>query len=101
MIEIPKEDYIHNMDVLDNIIEDEPKKELKRLIAGDLKEVNTVFTYKVNGDEDNMKICELFIERFSYGNKDHSIGFLTDITLSRKKQQELIKSNATKNILIK
>ena len=101
MIEIPKEDYIHNMDVLKNIVEDEPKKELKRLIAGDLKEVNTVFTYKVNGDEDNMKICELFIERFSYGNKDHSIGFLTDITLSRKKQQELIKSNATKNILIK
>ncbi len=101
MIETPKEDYIHNMDVLNNIIEDEPKKELKRLIAGEIKEVNTVFTYKVNGDEDNMKICELFIERFSYGNKDHSIGFLTDITLSRRKQQELIKSNATKNILIK
>ena len=101
MIEIPKEDYIHNMNVLENIIEDEPKKELKKLIAGEIEEVNTVFTYKVNGDEDNMKICELFIERFSYGNKDHSIGFLTDITLSRKKHQELIKSNATKNILIK
>ena len=31
----------------------------------------------------------------------HSIGFLTDITDMRKKQEELIKSNANKNILIK
>ncbi|WP_407424745.1 histidine kinase dimerization/phosphoacceptor domain -containing protein [Methanobrevibacter sp.] len=101
MIEIPKNEYIHNRDVIKNIIEDDIRDEIDELIDGELNEINCVFTYKVNGDIDNCKICELFIERFKYGNQDHSIGFLTDITLSRKKQQELIKSNATKNILIK
>ena len=101
MIEIPKDRYIHSRSVLDNIVEEDVRKDLEKLIDGEIKEVNVVFTYKVNGQEDNPKICELFIERFTYGNKDHSIGFLTDITLSRRKQQELIKSNATKNILIK
>ncbi|MBQ6100046.1 MAG: PAS domain-containing protein [Methanobrevibacter sp.] len=101
MIEIPKNEYIHSKDVIENIMEKDVKKEINQLIAGEIPELNRVFTYKVNGSEDNLKICELFIERFKYGNQDHSIGFLTDITLSRKKQQELIKSNATKNILIK
>ncbi|WP_298500544.1 histidine kinase dimerization/phosphoacceptor domain -containing protein [uncultured Methanobrevibacter sp.] len=101
MIEIPKNEYHHTKDVVENIMEENVKKELYQLIDGEIDELNQVFTYKVNGDEDNLKICELFIERFKYGNQDHSIGFLTDITLSRKKQQELIKSNATKNILIK
>ena len=101
MIEIPKNEYIHKKDVIDNIIEEEIRNEITKLIDGEINEINCVFTYKVNGDIDNCKICELFIERFKYGNQDHSIGFLTDITLSRKKQQELIKSNATKNILIK
>lgn len=101
MIEIPKDEYIHNINVIDNIVEDDVKKEILQLVNGEITEVNRVFTYKVNGDEDHMKICELFIERFNYGKQNHSIGFLTDITLSRKKQQELIKSNATKNILIK
>ena len=101
MIETPKREYIHGESIIDNIVEDDVKKDIKRLINGEITEVNKVFTYKVNGNMDNCKICELFIERFKYGNKDHSIGFLTDITLSRKKQQELIKSNATKNILIK
>ena len=101
MIEIPKDEYIHGKEIIDNIIEDDVRRDIKKLIAGEIDEINKVFTYKVNGDEDNLKICELFIERFKYGNQDHSIGFLTDITLSRQKQQELIKSNATKNILIK
>ena len=101
MVEIPKDEYIHGKSIIENILEDDVKEELQRLIDGEISEVNSVFTYAVNGDMDNCKICELFIERFKYGNKDHSIGFLTDITISRKKQQELIKSNATKNILIK
>ncbi len=101
MIEVPKNEYHHSKEILDNILEDEVKIELEKLIKGEISEVNQVLTYKVNGDMDNLKICELFIERFKYGNQDHSIGFLTDITLSRRKQQELIKSNATKNILIK
>ena len=101
MIEIPKNEYIHSRNVMDNIVEDNVKEELNRLLEGEIDEINTIFTYNVGGDENNPKICELFIERFRYGNQDHSIGFLTDITLSRRKQQELIKSNATKNILIK
>ena len=101
MIEIPKSEYIHNRNVIDNIVEEDVRKEIVKLLDGEINEINTVFTYNVNGDEDNPKICELFIERFKYGKQDHSIGFLTDITLSRRKQQELIKSNATKNILIK
>ena len=101
MIEIPKDKYIHGIGILENIIEEDVKNEIQKLINGEISEVNKVFTYKVNGDENNLKICDLFIERFDYGNKNHSIGFLTDITLLRKKQQELIESNATKNILIK
>ena len=101
MIEVPKSEYIHNESILNNIVEEDVRRELEKLIAGDITEVNKVLTYKVKGDKENTKVCELFIERFRYGNKNHSIGFLTDITLSRKKQQELIKSNATKNILIK
>ena len=101
MIEVPKTDYIHSEDIIENIVEEDVKKEIKKLINGDITELNKVFTYNVNGNKDKQKICELFIEKFDYGNKEHSIGFLTDITLSRRKQQELIKSNANKNILIK
>ncbi len=101
MIEIPKNEYHHSKDIIDNILEEHVRNEILKLIDGEIQEVNQVLTYKVNGDMNNSKICELFIERFKYGNQEHSIGFLTDITLSRRKQQELIKSNATKNILIK
>ena len=101
MIEIPKNEYLHSKDIIENIMEDDVKEEIYKLVDGEICELNKVFTYKVNGEEDNLKICELFIERFKYGNQEHSIGFLTDITISRQKQQELIKSNATKNILIK
>ena len=101
MVEIPKEKYVHGKSIIDNIVEEDVKEELNQLIDGEISEVNRVFTYKVNGNDETQKICELFIERFNYGNKNHSIGFLTDITYARKKQQELVESNATKNILIK
>ncbi|WP_458403874.1 histidine kinase dimerization/phosphoacceptor domain -containing protein [Methanobrevibacter sp.] len=101
MVEVPKTEYIHSMKILDNIVEEDVKKDLKRLYDGKINEINKIFTYRVNGDEEHTKICELFIERFKYGNKEHSIGFLTDITAARKKQMELMKSNANKNILIK
>ena len=101
MIEVPKEKYHHSISIIENILEDEVKEDIYKLINGEIEEVNHVFTYMVHGNEDDQKICELFIERFKYGNKNHSIGFLTDITLARQKQKELIESNATKNILIK
>ena len=101
MIEIPHNKYIHSKDIIENIIEDDVREELYKLLDGEIDEVNTIFTYKVNGNVDHKKVCELFIEKFAYGNNKHSIGFLTDITDMRKKQQELIESNANKNILIK
>ena len=101
MIEVSKQDYIHNTEILENIVEESARENLLKLVRGEISEVNQIFTYNVNGNEENQKICELFIERFNYGNKQHSIGFLTDITIPRQKQQELVKSNANKNILIK
>ena len=101
MIEVPDENYIHSIDIIDNIIEDNVRENLLKLINGEINEVNEILTYKVNGDEENLKVCELFIERFKYGNNEHSIGFLTDITTIKEKQQELMESNANKNILIK
>jgi two-component sensor histidine kinase len=101
MIEVPKTEYIHGKAILNNVVEDEVKEELEELINNQRNEVNRIFTYNVKGDPNNQKICELFIEKFKYGNKSHSIGFLTDITYARKKQKELMDSNATKNILIK
>ena len=101
IVEIPHEKYIHTPELLENIVEDDVKENLKKMINGELNEINTLLTYKVNGNEEDLKICELFIEVFNYGNNKHSIGFLTDITDLRKKQQELIESNANKNILIK
>lgn len=101
MIEVSKEEYHHSKDIIENILEDDVKEDMYKLLNGEIEEVNHVFTYMVHGNENDQKICELFIERFKYGNKEHSIGFLTDITLARQKQKELIESNATKNILIK
>ena len=101
IIEVPKDKYIHKRDILDNIVEEDVKDKINQIMNGEIEEISEILTYNVNGDETNQKICELFVERFDYGNKNHSIGFLTDITISRKKQEELINSNATKNILIK
>jgi len=101
IIEVPHEKYIHSQEILKNIVEEDVKENIKQLINGEIEEVNTILTYKVNGNPENLKICELFIEVFSYGNNKHSIGFLTDITDMKKKQKELIESNANKNILIK
>ncbi len=101
IIEVDKSDYVHTKDIIDQIVEEEVKEELYKLLKGEIEELNCVLSFKVHGNENDLKICELFIERFDYGNKNHSIGFLTDITYARKKQKELMESNATKNILIK
>ena len=101
MIDVPCNEYIHSKKIIDNIVEEEVRENIMKLINGEIDELNEILTFKVHGDENNIKICELFIERFKYGNNEHSIGFLTDITNIKKKQQELMESNANKNILIK
>ena len=101
MIETSKNDYIHSEKIIDNIVEENVRKSLKKLLNREIEEINTMFTYNVNGDENNQKICELYIERFDYGNKNHSIGFLTDVSDVIRKQIELQRSNDNQNILIK
>ena len=82
--------YKHSRDVIDNIVEDDVKAKLVQLFDGNADEVDVTFTYNANGDENNQKICELYIERFEYGSEIHSIGFLTDISGGRNEEYALI-----------
>ena len=101
IVEVSKQDYIHSQEILNYIEEKDVCEDIEKIIRGEINEINEVITFNVHGDKNNQKICELFIERFNYGNQQHSIGFLTDVTCARKRQHELEKTNATKNILIK
>ena len=98
--EDPKE-YVHSLKVIDPIVEDETKKRIIDLFNGKLDKIDETFTYHVGGDENNPKICELYIERFEFGENKHSIGFLADITDERNKQMELREANEHQIILIK
>ncbi len=94
-------EYVHSYKIIDYIVEDETKKQIINLIEGKLDKIDETFTYYVGGDENNQKICELYIERFEFGHSTHSIGFLADITGERNKQLELSKANEHQIILIK
>ena len=101
LIEKDPLEYKHSREVIDNIVEDDVKAKLVQLFDGNADEVDVTFTYNTDGDENNQKICELYIERFEYGSEIHSIGFLTDITEERNKQKELIEANEHQKVLIK
>lgn len=101
LIEIEPEKYRHSREVLDNIVEENIKRKFIELINGDKDELSETFTYNVHGDENNQKICEMYIERFEFGQSTHSIGFLTDITEERNKQMELMDANEHQTVLIK
>ncbi len=98
--EDPKE-YVHSRDVINHIVGDEIKEQIMDLVNGKVDEIDETFTYYVGGDENNQKICELYIERFEFGHTNHSIGFLADITDERNKQLELREANEHQIILIK
>lgn len=98
--EDPKE-YVHSYNVIDNIAEDETKKQIINLIDGKLDKIDETFTYYVGGDENNQKICELYIEKFEFDHGTHSIGFLADITDEKNKQLELSEAYEHQIILIK
>ena len=51
-------DYVHSRDVINNIVEDETKKQIIRLVEGELDRIDETFTYNVNGDENNQKIVK-------------------------------------------
>ena len=101
IIEKDYDSYTHSKDVLKNISDENTVQLIKDLMDGKLNELDESFIYYVDGDENNKKFLDLYIERFEYGNAIHSIGFLTDMTEEKQKQDELIKSNDSRLILIK
>ena len=101
LIEIDPENYHHSRDILKNIVEEPVQCKLKEIFDGKINEIQETFTYNVNGDENNQKIAEIYLERFEFGQISHSIGFITDITEERNKQLELVEANEHQTILIK
>ncbi|MBQ9160692.1 MAG: PAS domain-containing protein [Methanobrevibacter sp.] len=101
MIEEDHEKYVHSRNILNNIVEKEIVESLNDLIDGKIDKLAETFTYEVDGNPDNRKTVDLYIERFNYNNSPHSVGFLTDITEELEKQEELIEANDIKLILIK
>ena len=101
LIETNPEEYRHSRKVVENIVEDDIKQKLLSLLNGEIDELDETFTYNVHGDPNNQKICELYLERFTVGKDEHSMGFLTDITDERQKQNELSEANEHQKVLIK
>ena len=101
LIEISPEEYHHSRAVVQNIVEEDVINNLVQLMDGEINEFEETFTYNVNGDENNQKIAELYIERFEFGSETHSIGFLTDATEERTKQLALMEANEHQKVLIK
>ncbi|WP_407430848.1 histidine kinase dimerization/phosphoacceptor domain -containing protein [Methanobrevibacter sp.] len=101
IIEKDYEEYNHSRDILKNITDKSVVQRLEKLIDGEINNIDETFCYYVGGNPNNRKIVDLYIERFEYGNTIHSLGFLTDITEERLKQEQLIASNENRLILIK
>ncbi|WP_405295299.1 histidine kinase dimerization/phosphoacceptor domain -containing protein [Methanobrevibacter sp.] len=101
LIEKNYEEYVHSDKVLENIVEDDVVQKINKMRTGELDKINETLTFCVDGNPNKKKIVDLFIERFEYGNFIHSIGFLTDVTEEKDKQEELIESNESRLILIK
>lgn len=101
LIEKDYEEYNNSREVLNNIVEKDAVERINKLSRGELSKIDETITLKVDGDPNNKKIVDLYIERFTYNNKAHSIGFLTDITEEMEKQDQLIESNEQRLILIK
>lgn len=101
LIEKDYDKYYHSKAILEHIVEEDTVKRLNMLIEGKLNKIDETFTYHVNGNPDNKKSVELYIERFEYGNAIHSIGFLTDVTEEKENYEQLLISNDNRLILIK
>ena len=101
LIEKDYEDYNHSHKILENIVEKDAAERIEKVYDGELSKIDEILTYRVDGNPNKEKIVDLYIERFEYDNRIHSLGFLTDITEEMKKQEELIESNELQLILIK
>ncbi len=101
LIEKDYEEYVHSRDIFKNITDEDAVKRLEKLADGEINKIDETFCFYVDGNPNNRKVVDLYIERFEYGNTTHSLGFLTDITEERRKQEQLIVSNENRLILIK
>ena len=96
-----KETYSNRRAIIENIVEQDTVENFKKLFNREIHELDETFTYKVKGDPNNTKTCNITIEVFEFGSEEHSIGFLTDITEDRVKQKELEIANEHQKVLIK
>jgi two-component sensor histidine kinase len=101
LIEEDPETYHHSPKIIDNIVEESIQCKIKELVTGEKEVLSETITYNVHGDENNQKTAEIYLERFEFGETTHSIGFITDVTDERKKQQELMEANEHQTVLIK
>ena len=101
LIEKDYDEYDHSREILDDIVEKDVVDQLQKLADGEITTIDETLTYKVDGNPQNEKIVDLYIERFKYNNNVHSLGFLTDITEEMQKQEELFESNEQQLLLIK
>ena len=101
LIEKDYEEYNHSRDIFENIVEKDTVQRLNMLFDGEINKIDETFNYYVDGNPNKKKVVDLYIERFEYGNTTHSLGFLTDITEDRLKQEALTASNENRLILIK
>ncbi|WP_462315376.1 sensor histidine kinase [Methanobrevibacter sp.] len=101
LIEEDPETYHHSQKIIDNIVEESIHCKIKELVSGERDVLSETITYNVHGDENNQKTAEIYLEKFEFGETTHSIGFITDVTEERKKQQELMEANEHQTILIK
>lgn len=101
IIEKDYKKYYHSKAILDNIADKGTLERMNKLIKGEISKIDESFTYYIDGNPDNKKFVDLYIERFVYGNKAHSIGFLTDLTEGHENYEQLIKSNDQRLVLIK
>ena len=101
IVEEDEETYSNRKVILENIVEPEVVESFRKLLRREINELEETFTYNVKGDPNNQKICEIYIEVFEFGQEEHSIGFLTDITEDYVKQQALQDANEHQKVLIK
>lgn len=101
LIEKDHKEYIHSPEILDNIVEKDVVERIKKLIDGELSEIDETLTYEVDGNPNNKKIVHLSIERFEFENEVHSLGFLTNLTEEMEKHNELVESHKLQLILLK
>ena len=101
IVEEDKETYSNRRVIIENIVEQDTVESFRKLFNREIDKLDETFTYNVKGNPNNQKICEIYIETFEFGQEEHSIGFLTDITDERQKQKELKEANEHQTVLIK